>query len=760
MTLTLDLYDGQGNPVIAGNALFTPTAQLTDTTNHELITQAAVPCVFHSGGLPAVKLLATDNGPPAPPGWAWTVTFAGVPGSPASFSFFLPFSNGATQKLSSLTPVAAPTVMPGASWIGVSPSGDATGALDTAAFAAIKAQASASNPLVMVLRATGTGTPYYATSLPQITPWFSIWCPSFSAVIMDVGAGSGTSTPASFLIARDSSFQVGGSSAAAGHVLGSFGGFILDGSSHTSTGRAGIEMGDAYGVDAADIIVQNYGAANDIGWWLINQIGWLEKGRTRNCFAYKCTNAVVFDVGAGYSSHDYSHWEFNVAASANQNGVTWQNGATQIGGSFTLIGNFYTGVTNSGTVLLIGADSSSVSLYGMRFSVFVECDNSSGTAGPAMYNVGSSAFVKAAGDICFLQSDSSHVFQAGNLSPGQNHLQVAGWIGYVNNGGAGTSPDAVIPVNNGEALTSMSAISGAQGLASASGGNLTVFSYGGDYFKATLANGSNVLKLSGFTPGRARTLSLVLTQPASGAPGTISYASPGTNTAGTSIVIAYPGQGNIAPALNRASSAIDVLHLWTLDGVTFYAERPGNLLVPYGLPGSIFLAGQWYPQIASTGTALQVTASTAYAIPFPVGTTHTFAGIGSYITSGGSGGTPQLRFGIYADNGAGYPGALVTDGGATSATGTGSVSTAPTPTLTPGLYWLVVAAQGASTQPTLQTIQAGPAAAPFAIFGAAAAGAGSTVCGYYVAGVAGALPSTFPGSATMLNQAPVVTVQA
>ena len=141
VTLTLDLYDGQGNPVIAGEALFTPTAQLTDTTNHELITLAPVPCVFHSAGTPAVKLLATDNGPPAPAGWAWTVTFTGVAGNPASFSFFLPYASGSAQNLSAQAPVSAPSSLLGTSAAGVSvyPSGDTSGATDQANVTAAEA---------------------------------------------------------------------------------------------------------------------------------------------------------------------------------------------------------------------------------------------------------------------------------------------------------------------------------------------------------------------------------------------------------------------------------------------------------------------------------------------------------------------------------------------------------------------------------------------------------------------------------------------
>ena len=106
VSLTCDLFDGQGNALSGGTATFAPNVQLTDATDHEIIPQAPVTAAFKPTSSPVVKLLATDNSAPAPNGWKWTVTFTGVSGSPASFSFFLPFSGGASQNLSALAPVS------------------------------------------------------------------------------------------------------------------------------------------------------------------------------------------------------------------------------------------------------------------------------------------------------------------------------------------------------------------------------------------------------------------------------------------------------------------------------------------------------------------------------------------------------------------------------------------------------------------------------------------------------------------------------
>ena len=107
VTLTCDLFDGRGNRVNGGTATFTPSVQLTDSTDHEIIAQAPLTAVFRSTGSPVISLLATDNGNPLPAGWAWTVTFSGVPGNPAAFSFFLPYSNGSAQNMSALSPVSS-----------------------------------------------------------------------------------------------------------------------------------------------------------------------------------------------------------------------------------------------------------------------------------------------------------------------------------------------------------------------------------------------------------------------------------------------------------------------------------------------------------------------------------------------------------------------------------------------------------------------------------------------------------------------------
>jgi hypothetical protein len=112
VTLTLDGFDGGGTALGRGTATFVPSVQLTDPTDHEWIPPAPVAAEWRKGlAAPTVSLLATDNGNVQPNGWAWNVSFLNVPGSPAAFSFFLPFANGSAQRLSQLQPVQSVTAM-------------------------------------------------------------------------------------------------------------------------------------------------------------------------------------------------------------------------------------------------------------------------------------------------------------------------------------------------------------------------------------------------------------------------------------------------------------------------------------------------------------------------------------------------------------------------------------------------------------------------------------------------------------------------
>lgn len=107
VTLTGTIPGGAGCMLV-----FTPGSWLVDTVDHENIPPKPVFVTADSGGKFSVSLLGTDNSAPAPGGWTWTVGISGIEGvAPYSFSFFLPFTGGATQSLDELAPVEAVTAM-------------------------------------------------------------------------------------------------------------------------------------------------------------------------------------------------------------------------------------------------------------------------------------------------------------------------------------------------------------------------------------------------------------------------------------------------------------------------------------------------------------------------------------------------------------------------------------------------------------------------------------------------------------------------
>jgi hypothetical protein len=186
---------------------------------------------------------------------------------------------------------------------------------------------------------------------------------------------------------------------------------------------------------------------------------------------------------------------------------------------------------------------------------------------------------------------------------------------------------------------------------------------------------------------------------------------------------------------------------------------------PAGLGlGAAWVPGNYYAALATTGTLLLV-ANELWAEPFIVGSAHTFPNLAIEFQIAGSTGA-VCRVGIYADNGAGYPGALVLDAGAIPATvahvGIPQLA-ALAEALPPGLYWLCVAGQGSpTTQPTLVAgTNNSVMPSVFSPLGAGNLSTTGAYQGYGLTGVAGALPNPFPAGATKAaGLLPIVALQA
>lgn len=169
--------------------------------------------------------------------------------------------------------------------------------------------------------------------------------------------------------------------------------------------------------------------------------------------------------------------------------------------------------------------------------------------------------------------------------------------------------------------------------------------------------------------------------------------------------------------------------------------------------------------IGATQAAVLTVAATLYAYPINFVGNVPIKTISNYVTTGQTGGASHI--GIYADNGSGYPGALVngSDSGALVATASTTAETATyaTPlTLAPGLYWLASIFTATSTYPSVNGITETAATDTnylgFDTLAHAYATSAAWVTGISVAGTYGSLPLTFPASATLTVNASTPTV--
>lgn len=153
-------------------------------------------------------------------------------------------------------------------------------------------------------------------------------------------------------------------------------------------------------------------------------------------------------------------------------------------------------------------------------------------------------------------------------------------------------------------------------------------------------------------------------------------------------------------------------------------------------------SGLYYSCPGSQGTTTPVV-DTLYATLMPVWTQTTINQVAAEITN--NVGTATGRFGLYDDNGYGYPGALLYDSGPVDTSSSGVVTAVASLTIQPGIKWMAWVSQTASAtmRSAAQTVPAfsiGHSSVPSTL-----------LVGYSQTGVTGALPATFTSSVTMVS---------
>jgi len=175
-------------------------------------------------------------------------------------------------------------------------------------------------------------------------------------------------------------------------------------------------------------------------------------------------------------------------------------------------------------------------------------------------------------------------------------------------------------------------------------------------------------------------------------------------------------------------------YLGQLNGISF-----GQMLFPW----QTFTSGNWYTNNTGSenGNANTGGNGDMLLMPFFVGQTNTFTGIGVWVVTGGSSGC-VLRLGIYNTT-AGIPNTVALDAGTVGCTSTGAVASITiSKSLGPGLYWLAVAQQGSPVTSALIDGQYNNT--PGVYNSTIQVGARGS---YFESGVTGALP-TFSGGGT------------
>lgn len=202
-------------------------------------------------------------------------------------------------------------------------------------------------------------------------------------------------------------------------------------------------------------------------------------------------------------------------------------------------------------------------------------------------------------------------------------------------------------------------------------------------------------------------------------------------------------------------------------GINPESEKASLTQLATYLGGSApWVTGRFYGlPTGTTPVAILTLTATLYAYPIYVPNTVTVSTFNIGVTTGQTGGAAHV--GIYADNGAGYPGALVYDSGAISGLTSTTVITKSgvATTLNAGVYWIASIFTASSTFPSVTGITANYGCSLNALLGSdtaahALATSGQAVTGISVAGTYGALPTTFTAAATLtLNAAtPVISI--
>jgi hypothetical protein len=451
----------------------------------------------------------------------------------------------------------------------VFPTGDTSGAADTAALkAAVVALGSQSSTIGL-----GSGSWYLIPGQVVIKPGNAqtiVIDGQWGAVINAVGGTAGD-----VLRMYNPAAQTGGASGNIFSKRSGVRGVIIDGA-NAAAGSAGLHLGDLMNAQL-DVIIQNFSGAGSIGLHLDNSVSWTEQADMRAALINNTSN-VVFEVTTGYQSFAYGNFDFTIQAQANQDGVVLKNGAYLYSGKgLTIRGNFLSSASavSNAVLRLTGAcpvgtpDAGQyAAIYACHLDILAESNGGQAHTAQTIFLDASTSVINAFGILNFgatnlfvpcnitPSTDSSHGFQFANFTgfiEGDPHLNPAGA-----NGSPWTATGPVMYTQ------SPAGFFGATGFPS--------FALG-DFFQGTLTANLTVTFNNDVQAGPQRK-TFIITQAAASGPYTVTWPHNGAPTLNSPTV---KWAGGAAPVMSAGAGAVDVYDLETIDGVTWYGRATQNV---------------------------------------------------------------------------------------------------------------------------------------------------------------------------------------
>lgn len=354
----------------------------------------------------------------------------------------------------------------------------------------------------------------------------------------------------------------------------------IDGIS-AGNGSTGLHYGDMRAGELR-VAVRNFQGTGSIGVHLDNQNAWTEE-----CHGYlwmsNNTQHLVFDVsGNNTATNSFGYSDFIVEilsktgpAGTGQDGVVVQNGALLYNSKLSVRANFQSSATTvqtnavvrvTGTVPAGHPNAGSFAgIHSCRLDVQAEC-NTTGSNTPQTIVLGSltgsNAIIGCTGILDFAQGGGAFAVSNWTATGGAGAFQFDGMIlgdFNLNNATVGTS--------TAYSFVSTGVRSFAKSLLNVSTGAIQVSR--GDFFEGTLSGNLTIsLNPSGASAlGSAQRKTIIIHQAASGGPYTVTWPHPGSPTVTNCTVLWAAGS---APAMSAGASAVDVYHLVTYNGVTWY----------------------------------------------------------------------------------------------------------------------------------------------------------------------------------------------